>query len=230
MQHYEGGSVLYGKFSSPLIAHDLGVLAQQLASGAPATAPVPFDPRNGVVPNTEPFGDGAKTATVVKQPASTARIARASFSWQGGEKGLDRPFDRAFITIERRGRRVWRRYTDDPGHQLVWRVDDKGVYTAEWQVPVKVRLGRYRFVVAANNYRLVSKLFSVVRSRALRLSDAGPGRVAVKYPPVDILKDLTSRREKARADLKVSPGATIVAGAVRDRYGNVNGEPFTAAG
>lgn len=230
MQHYEGGSVLYGKYSSPLVAHDLKVLAGQLDTGAPATAAVPFDARNGVVPNTEPFGDGAAKGTVTKQPETTPRIERAAFAWQGGPKGLDMPLDKAFITVQRKGKRVWRRYTDDLGIQLVWRIDDNGLYTAEWQVPVGVRLGKYRFVVTANKYKLTSKPFAVVRSTALKLSDAGPGRVAVKYPPVDILKDLTSRRPKARADLTVKPGQTIAAGKARDRYGNVNGEPFTAAG
>jgi neutral ceramidase len=230
MQHYEGGSTLYGKYSSPLVAHDLGVLAGQLASGAPATAAVPFDARNGVVPNTEPFGDGAKSGTALAQPTTTPRISRATFSWQGGAKGLDRPFDKPFITVQRKGKRVWRRYTDDLGIQLVWRVDDQGAYTAQWQVPVKLRLGMYRFVVTANNYRLTSSRFRVVRSEALQLSDAAAaGRVAVKYPPIEILKDLTSRRENARADLRVQPGETIAAGSVRDRYGNVNGKSFTAS-
>jgi neutral ceramidase len=228
MQHYEGGSTLYGKYSSPLVEHDLGVLANQLANNEAATAPVPFDARNGVVANMTPFGTGTSKASVTAQPATTPRITRASFSWQGAAQGLDRPLDKPFVTIQRRGKRTWRRYTDDLGLQLVWRVDDKGVYTAQWQVPIGIHMGRYRFVITANHYRLASKPFKVVRSRALVLSDAGRGKVAVGYPPINVLADLTSRPPHARADLHVKPGATLRAGSVHDRYGNVNGKAFTA--
>ena len=50
----------------------------------------------------------------------------------------------------------------------------------------------------------------------------------MRYPKVEILKDLTSRPGHARKDLSVKPGQTIAAGAVRDRFGNTNGEAFTA--
>ena len=228
MQHYEGGSTLFGKYSSLLLEHDLGDLASDLAQGKPAPDPVAFDPRNGVTPDKTPYGSGVDHAKATAQPGPTARIARATFSWQGSARGLDRPLDRSFVTIERRGRHSWRRYTDDLGIQLVWRVDDKGIYTAQWQVPVGARLGTYRFVVTANHYRLPSKPFVVVRSRALVLKDAGPGRVSVSYPPIDVLKDLTSRRPQARKPLHVKPGQVIPAGSVRDRYGNTNGGSFTA--
>jgi neutral ceramidase len=228
MQHYEGGSTLFGKYSSLLIEHDLNALAGQLASGQPATAPVPYDPRNGVTPNTTPFGTGATKATAIEQPKTTARIAQATFMWQGSAQGLDRPLDAPFITIQRRTHKTWSRYTDDLGIELVWRVDDKGIYTAQWQVPVGIKLGRYRFVVTANHYQLGSHPFRVVPSHALELSAAGPGRVAVSYAPIDVLKDLTSRPKHARADLHVKPGTTIPAGAVKDRYGNTNGKPFSA--
>ena len=228
MQHYEGGSTLFGKYSSLLLEHDLGTLAGALAGGAAAPDPVAFDPRNGVTPDTAPYGSGADHAKATAQPKSTQRIARAAFSWQGAPAGLDRPLDAPFTTIQRRGRHGWRRYTDDLGIQLAWRVDDNGVYTAQWQVPVGVRLGRYRFVVTANHYRLASRPFRVVRSNALVLEETAPGRVSVTYPPIDILKDLTSRRPQARGPLAVKPGQVIPAGAVRDRYGNTNGSAFTA--
>lgn len=228
MQHYEGGSMLFGKYSATLIEHDLGSLASDLVVGRAAPDPVAFDPRNGVAPDTSPYGSGGNTGKVTTQPKTTPRIARASFSWQGAPQGLDRPLDAPFVAIQRRGKKHWRRYTDDLGIQIAWRVDDNGVYTAEWQVPVKIRLGRFRFVVTANHYRLHSAPFRVVRSRALVLKDAGRGRVAVSYPPIDILEDLTSRRPQARKPLRVKPGQLIPAGSVRDRYGNTNGDAFTA--
>ena len=228
MQHYEGGSTLYGKYSSVLLEHDIGTLAGDLAGGQPAPAPVPFDPRNGVVPNTAPYGDGAKDGKITAQPAETARIARATVSWQGAPEGLDMPLDAPFITVERGAQKGWRRYTDDLGLQIVWRVDDNGLYTAQWQVPIGVKLGTYRFVVSAKHYRLTSDPFQVVRSRALVLSDAGRGSVAVRYPSIEILKDLTSRPPAARRPLQVTPGQVIPAGSVFDRYRNVNGAAFTA--
>jgi neutral ceramidase len=232
MQHYEGGSTLFGKYSSVLIEDDLATLASELARGAPATAPVPFDPRNGVTPDMTPYGTGATTARPVTQPLTTARIERAAFSWQGGGQGLDRPLDRPFTTVEQRHQRSWRRVTDDLGLEIVWRVDDKGIYTAQWQVPVGAAPGSYRFVVSANHYRLTSRPFRVVRSRALTLADAGRRGneevLTVAYPPIDVLQDLTARPGRARPPLLVAPGTTVPAGAVRDRYGNVNGEAFTA--
>jgi hypothetical protein len=193
---------------------------------------VPFDPRNGVMPDMTPYGTGATAAAPVSQPTATARIARAEFSWQGGGQGLDRPLDRPFVAIEHRAGRQWRRVTDDLGLEIVWRVDDKGIYTALWQVPFAATLGKYRFVVTANRYKLVSQPFRVVRSRALTLSGTGRSGskdvVAVGYPPVDVLQDLTARPRRARPPLLVAPGTTLRAGTVRDRYGNVNGQPFTA--
>src|SRR3954463_15370816 len=57
-QHYEGGSTLFGKYSSNLIMDDLATLAGRLARGAPAPEPVAFDPRNGVVPDLRPYESG----------------------------------------------------------------------------------------------------------------------------------------------------------------------------
>src|SRR4051812_6326016 len=232
MQHYEGGSTLYGKYSSNLVMDDLAGLAGDLARGAAAPAPVSFDPRNGLLPDYTPYGPGAARGTVVAQPHSTARMKRASFGWQGGERGLDRPFDRRFVAIERRGRG---RVTDDLGLQILWRVDDSGRYTAFWQVPLSAPAGRYRFVVTGRRYRLASKWFRVRPSRTLVVHSLGGGRMTLDYPRVDALADLTSRprsanggvvngvrRRRARV-FTLRPGASVAAGAARDRFGNFNG-------
>src|SRR4051794_23539818 len=47
-QHYEGGSTLYGKYSSNLLMDDLAGLAGDMAGGRDAPAPVSMDPRNGL--------------------------------------------------------------------------------------------------------------------------------------------------------------------------------------
>ena len=234
-QHYEGGSTLYGKYSSNLVMDDLGTLARALATNQPAPAPYPFNPRNGVAPDTTPYGQGAATTAAAQQPTTTRRLQRATFSWTGGTQGLDRPLDRAFVTVQRKVRRRWRTATDDLGIQIIWRVDDAG---------------RYRFVITANRYRLRSQPFVVRRSTALTLHVAGRrGRkiiVTLSYPPIDVLADLINhpanatagtivwhRGQKARRTrwrrsptFALPAGTRIPAGGARDRFGNRSGQAF----
>src|SRR4051794_1086935 len=248
MQHYEGGSTLYGKYSSNLIKDDLTTLAGDMARGAAAPAPVSFDPRNGVLPDFTPYGSGAASGKASAQPANVRRLRRATFAWKGGERGLDRPFDRAFVSVQRlRGKR-WQSVTDDLGLQILWRVDDSGRYTAEWQVPLAAAVGRYRFVVTARRYRLVSRPFDVSASRALAVHSLDRGRVTLDYPPIDPMTDLTARpahanggsvttrsgvtkltvRRRRGTVFTLPRGARVPAGAARDRYGNMNGKAATA--
>jgi neutral ceramidase len=249
-QAYEGGSTVFGKYSSNLIMGDLAALAGDLVRGAPAPPPVAFDPRNGVVPDTRPYESGADHGDVVAQPAPVQRLGRASFSWRGSPRGLDRPLDSAFLSVERRAGRRWRHVTDDLGLEIVWRVDDAGRYDAQWQIPLSTAAGAYRFVVTANRYRLESAPFSVAPSTALTVRSLGRrgSRVLVelRYPPVDDLNDLTTHpttasggRVRARVGRRAvfarsrrgrvfairAPAGEQVrigAGAARDRFGNRN--------
>src|SRR4051794_14793791 len=134
-QHYEGGSTLFGKYSSNLVEGDLATLAGDLAGGRPGPAPVDFDPRNGLEPDFTPYEAGADHGEVDQQPAPVERLKRASYEWRGGERGFDRPLDRAFVTIERRAGRRWTQVTNDLGLEVLWRVDDSGRYTAQGQGP-----------------------------------------------------------------------------------------------
>jgi neutral ceramidase len=244
MQHYEGGSTLFGKYSSNLIKDDLATLAGDIARGAAAPAPFGFDPRNGLAPDFTPYDSGATSAQATAQPAPVKRMQRATFAWRGGMRGFDRPLDRAFVAVQRRAGRRWHPVTDDLGLQIIWRVDDSGGYTAQWQVPIAAKPGRYRFVVRARRYRLDSKPFRVSPSTALTVHSLGGGRLTLDYPAIDMLADLTNRpaqadggRVKARAGRRtvvvkkrhgqvftVPAGATIAAGAARDRFGNRNGQ------
>src|SRR3954453_10706996 len=54
MQHYEGGSTLFGKYSSNLVMDDLATLAGDVTGGQPAPAPVAFDPPNRPAPHPRP--------------------------------------------------------------------------------------------------------------------------------------------------------------------------------
>jgi hypothetical protein len=216
MQHYEGGSTLYGRYSSNLIKDDLTALAGAIARGTPAPAPFDFDPRNGLAGDVRPYDRGPDHGTVTAQPRAVQRLARATFSWRGGPRGFDRPLDRPFVTVEReRAHRRWRAATDDLGLEIVWQVGDDGVYTAQWQPGVAAPTGRYRFVVTANRYKLVSAPFRLGVSTALKAERTGGGRVRLAYPPADLIADIRARPRYARRAFRLrAPGQW------RDRYGN----------
>jgi hypothetical protein len=161
-QHYEGGSTVFGPASSALLREALAELARRMARGLPAQSPYPFDPRNGVIANGAPFGAGAGSAAILEQPrALLPRGVDAVLGWKGGPRGLDKPLDVPFVTIQRRVRGRWRRVADDLGLQIVWTVDDEGRHLAFWRIPGGARAGLYRIVVTANRYRLVSRSFRV---------------------------------------------------------------------
>jgi hypothetical protein len=153
----------------------------------------------------------------VAQPVATAaRLGHPELAWTGGPRGFDRPLDTAFVTIQRRettrgkARRRphrhhrWVAADSDLGLDVLWRVDANGRYTARWEVPLSAPAGRYRFVVTANRYRLVSRAFRVTPSSALTLSREGVSGVRLAYPeavaheqvgdpPGDFGADLTYR-------------------------------------
>jgi hypothetical protein len=220
-QHYEGGSMMYGRESSVLLMEQLQLLTKALVNGTSAAAPYAVDPRNGVVDTAAPFGTGAASGSITKQPATTQRFQRATLVWQGGPKGLDMRLGKPFVSVERVGHGT---YTDDLGLQIVWRVDDNGVYTAEWEVPRDAPTGTYRIHVQANRYALRSSPFHVTAATTLSVA----GR-SVRYPDAVVNVDLTYR--PAVADGGTLPAGTDVpAGAARDRYGNCNGAATTTTG
>jgi neutral ceramidase len=214
-QHYEGGSTLYGRESSVLLMQQLQLLTKALVGNTAAAAPAAEDPTNGVADTAAPFGSGATSATATGQPRTTQRLQRATFSWQGGVKGLDMPLGKAFVAIVRSsGAPV----TDDLGLQIVWRVDDNGVYTSQWEVPRDAAPGAYRFAVTGNHYRLLSRPFTV--SVATTLSVQG---VTVRYPDPVVNVDITARPATADGATLVTKGGVVAPGDARDRYGNCNG-------
>jgi neutral ceramidase len=104
--------------------------------------------------------------------------------------------------------KTWRTVDSDLGLNILWTVDGDGVYHAHWEVPLGAPAGKYRFVVRANRYGLVSRAFTVKPSRALTAIqvNAAAGHVAVELrypqaqsheavgePPGDVTADLTHR-------------------------------------
>ncbi len=231
-QHYEGGSMLYGRETSALLQEQLGVLTAALTSGSPAPVAYDADPRNDVVDTAPPFGTGATSASPKAQPTRTQRLARASYSWQGGPKGLDMRLGNTFVSTERLSGNAWTTAADDQGLQIIWRVSDTGAYSAQWEVPRDATLGTYRFLVTANHYRLVSSPFPVVASTRLSLQVPTNSAARVRYPDATPEKDLTARPADAAspeiANADDGQGLVLLtgpAGAFHDAYGNCNGAP-----
>ena len=123
-QHYEGGTTVYGPASGPFLTTALADLAGRLGRGAPAPPAYPFDPTRGLRPDGPAYPPGAPAGRITRQPRATARLHRAELRWRGGADGLDRPLDRAFVTVERLAAGGWTRVDDDRGLRILWRVDD----------------------------------------------------------------------------------------------------------
>jgi hypothetical protein len=251
-QHYEGGNTHFGEFSSNLLKQELAQLAGTLARGTAAPPAVDFDPTNGVRADGPAYGDGAAAGQLIAQPApAVPRLGHAALAWQGGPQGLDRPVDRAFVSVQRRSHKRWRRADSDLGLAMFWKVDDTGRHDAFWEVPRNARLGRYRFVVTAKRYRLVSRRFTVAPAKALvvRQVPSARGHVAVEigYPAARRDQDITWRPRRATGGVvrfRVGPhvvkvkrrrgrkffvdapaGSTVrvARGGAHDRWGNTNG-------
>ena len=136
---------------------------------------------------------------------------------------------------------------------MLWTVDPAGLHRLRWEIPLSARPGRYRLVVTAKRYRLVSRTFRVrPRLLELRQVSSSPGRVALRlaYPAAVVDEDLTFRppvadggrvryrvgsttvkakRRRGPLEVRAPSGTrvTLARGAVRDRFGNRNGEPLT---
>lgn len=222
MQHYEGGSQMFGRAASVVLQEGLVSLTKALVGNKVAPAAHAFDPSNGISPLAAPFSTGASQATQVSAPATTQRLARAQYSWQGAPKGADMPLGRAFVRIERGTRTAsglsWAAHADDLGLQIVWHVDDSGVYTAEWEVPRDAPVGEYRFVVTANHYRIASPEFRVQPATTLSVQGT-----TVRYPDAIENVDITYRPAIADGAVIHATGSKVAPGGARDAYGNCNG-------
>ena len=248
-QHYEGGSSLFGRTSGVFIEERLIALLELMLAGEPAPAPDQDQRRNGIADDAAPFGTGATDAEALEQPSRTRRLDRASFSWQGGPEGTDRRLDRPFVVVQRRAGKRWRPADSDLGLRMLWTVDEDGAYEALWEAPQGAPLGRYRFRVRANGYRLTSEAFALRPARDLEAEvvSKSPGRavIALRYPEAVENEDLAWRPRRARiggADVdadrvRVAGKRVIVTGdagdeievargALRDRQGNRNRNPL----
>jgi neutral ceramidase len=252
-QAYEGGFTMFGEYSSLVLRQTLVGLAKDLVAGQPAPASYPFDPNHGVHVTAARYGAGANSARASSQPGGAVHLGHTAFAWtSGGANGIDRPVDRAFVTIQRRGpHRRWRWVADDLGMQILWSSDANGSYRAQWEVPVGAKPGMYRFRITAKRYKLASRSFTVASGTILTPQVSG-GVVRLGYPQPFLLNDWTYRppyalggtvtfivdgrrrvvREKRAAAFPVPTGTTVAipARGARDRSGNTNGAAVKIAG
>jgi neutral ceramidase len=246
-QAYEGGFTLYGHYSSLVLQSTLTTLAKDAISGQPAPAPYPYDPNDGVHDAGASYGTGSATATATAQPTAAIHLGHTAFSWTGGANGVDRPADRAFVTIQRAVKRhrqtLWVRVADDLGMTILWSSDANGHYLAHWEVPLAARGGRYRFLITAKSYRLASRPFAV-SSGAILTPRASGTTVTLGYPQPYLLNDWTYRpvsaaggtirflvngrrrtvreRRSGGFPIPLASQVSIPAHGARDRYGNTN--------
>jgi neutral ceramidase len=211
-QSYEGATTLYGANEGTFLQERYVELAKQLIAGEPAEKPYEYDASYGVKPDGAPFPEGAASGAIAEQPRTVQRLQRAAFSFTGAPSGHDLPADRAFITAQRRVGKRWRPYATDLGMQFLWRGDESGKYTVQWEVPLSAPTGRYRFRVTARRYALRSKPFRVLASTALKRVG---GRLAYPEPKVNV--DLTWRPRFARRVMRNPEGN------LQDGYGNTAG-------
>lgn len=252
LQHYEGGSTMYGRLTLNVLKGSLRDLASRLVRGDAAPSPRWYDAKRGVAPDGEPFPEGAASGALLAQPAAEVpRLGRATVSWQGGPNGSDMPVGSAFVRVERRDGEAWTEVDSDLGLAVLWRTGPDGRYSASWEAARDQPVGTYRLVVTASRYRLTSDPFEVVPAATLTVAaaDAPPGTVAVRvgYPAARENVDLLARPDAAAAGtvtftvageqrpaeivdgearLAVPDGAavSVAAGAARDAAGNTSGE------
>jgi neutral ceramidase len=245
IQAYEGGSTVYGKNSALVLRDTLVDLARRLVNGQAAPTPYPFDPNNGVHVGSAAYGSGAASGTPNSQPTGTQRLGHATFSWSGGANGIDRPVDRAFVSVQRRVRKRWVPFTSDLGLEIAWLVSTNGQYSASWEPPLSTPTGTYRFKVTAKRYALISRAFAVTPATTLTPRLVGDS-IELAYPRAVENQDwdyrpavadgghisfvvggklIVERRSKGTS-FRIPGGASVAipAHGARDRWGNTNGQ------
>jgi neutral ceramidase len=245
IQAYEGGSTVYGRNSALVLRDTLVDLARRLVNGQPAPTPYPFDPNDGVHVGSAGYGSGAASGTATSQPSTTQRLAHATFVWSGGANGIDRPADRAFVSVQRRVHRRWVPFTTDLGLEIAWLSSPNGQYSASWEPPLSTPTGTYRFKVSAKRYSLASRPFVVTPATTLTPRLAG-GAIELSYPPAIENQDwdyrpsaadggqvsfsvggrLIVERRSRGTSFPIPGGASVVipAHGAHDRWGNTNAQ------
>jgi hypothetical protein len=210
---YEISINLWGPLWGDFIANRTVGLAHSLASGIlpvdetqPRYAPVTMEV---IVPEA-----CQAPPSSLKEPEAIRRFETATFSWRGGDPGVDRPrvflqeeiSDGVFRTVRLPNGLPY----DDSGPEIVILYNDNHIWTAYWEAPWDFPRGTYRFLVegdcyaggparteppffATLPYSLASQPFSVSEPPPLPISDiewsAGSLSGRLEYPRAEYDND-----------------------------------------
>jgi neutral ceramidase len=188
---YEGSFTLYGRRQGPRYRDFTAGLAGSMFAGGPAPAAGAEPPRFGGQPTVAPKPKTtADPGKILTQPAgSVARLGRATFRWQGGDRGVEAPRGKTFVRLQRRSGRKWVRVaTDDSFKDTVLR-EAGDAYLETFQFDACDALGRYRFKVTGRAYdgsrsRPYTTISDPFELTAAKLEAEAPaaGRFRVRYP------------------------------------------------
>ena len=122
-------------------------------------------------------------------------LGHTAFAWtSGGANGIDRPVDRAFVTIQRRGpHRRWQRVTDDLGMQILWSSDASGDYRAQWEVPLGAEARHVPLPWSPPSATGSPRRSFAVADGAILTPQVSGGVVRLAYPQPFLLNDWTYR-------------------------------------
>lgn len=234
MQHYEGGSSLYGPRTGPFLVQEFAGIAGRMADGLP---PLPAGERppdlrpilEAAEPSELPLEDDpqSRVGTVVYEPRDTARFHTVYFKWVGGNPRAEHHPDECFVAVEREvaaGR--WEEFLADGRLGLVVKgIRGGGEYhwEAAWETRKDTPLGRYRFRVRGASqsnggrvpYSVLSRPFSVVASDALFVGpvsrwDVGKLLVTARYPDPDpMIHFLDRERYVQSGTARVEAGGVV---------------------
>lgn len=225
--HYEGSFTLFGRRLGPLLRDTASSLVPSLLGAGPAPAsdpePPPLGAGAGTLPPLQPTPDAG---TTVNEPAAEVRrYERATFTWRGGDPGIDAPRGETFVSLQRRAGGEWRTVGTEEGIEdtTIWN-DSAQTWTDTWQFSACDPLGTYRFVAtgrairapgaAPARYEVTSQEFELRRTRPLEIIDATvtgtAARVRARYPdPGPALLALPRRVRDGSATISLAGGGEV---------------------
>ena len=191
---YEGSFTLFGRQQGArMLDFAKSVNAALLEGGE---APAGGEPPATALGTTQdaPPRSTPEAGAVVKQPAATvARTGQATFSWEGGDPGVDAPRGADFVRVQRRDGKGWRTVLTDASFRDATARAPGDVYTETVQFTECDPAGTYRILVTGRAekgsgvepYEVASSPFTLqpatLSAGPVTVAD-GVARVRATYP------------------------------------------------
>jgi hypothetical protein len=244
VQHYEGGHTVFGKWTSLLARDAFDRLTRALASGGPAPKPSTPGGLGSTDKGTPDVGAGTTPGRLLEAPSGTIeRMSVVDVRWAGSPKGVDRPLDAPFLTVERRQGADFVAADSDLGLGVLWREAD-GEYARRYDVPPALPTAPtacasargLRPALGAVHDRAVRRPAPARRDRDRRARQARPGQGQAAQgpqgapalpPPADPHpRRCCSRRTRRPTRSARSPGASARPPAGRPSCASPAGRPW----